>query len=240
MLQSLFLECSQFLGIKSASTLALPMSLSIAGLFGGMVHCTTMCSAALLSAACNKKSACSKPMSLFHIGRYLSYTLLTILTYHLFHFGFAWSPLRQFLSAGILFLAGFIFLGASIPFFKKIFPWLASLNFPLPSFMRVYFYKILQTTNHPFIRGFIIGFMPCGLLFSALLAAATAPTLVQALIAITAFIIGTLPSLFAVQSIGNFVQRKSQTQWHIIKQGLFTINAIGLMTASLYLAFKGF
>jgi sulfite exporter TauE/SafE len=54
--------------------------------------------------------------------------------------------------------------------------------------------------NH-YLLGILLGFLPCGLVFAALLASSTAPSTSKALISMAAFTLGTMPSLMLL-SVG--------------------------------------
>lgn len=176
----------------------------------------------------------------FHAGRMLSYTILAIFTYLFFGAGFAWSPLRQFLSVMMLSLAGVIFLTVSIPAVNKLWPWAQTVRFPLPHFIKTQIFRWAAQEKRPFARGFLIGFMPCGLLFSALLACAASPSLGMAVAGIVAFALGTMPTLMLMRSVGVVAARKYPSMWGFARQGLMAVNGVFLITLATRLALVGF
>lgn len=244
MLHPFLAQCAGALSGVDLTT-GLPMAMLSAGFVGSWAHCTTMCGVHTLTSSCaNECQTHSRSQSLviptFHAGRMTSYALLAALTYVLFHVGFAWSPYRQYISVFMLFLAGVMFLGASVPLFSAIWPWVRGLKFPMPSKLQTQFYKLAYQSNHSFVRGFFLGFMPCGLLFSALLAAAAAPNFLISQLSIGAFVIGTIPALVTMQMVGNSAVHHAPQFWRKAKTILTAINGIFFISLGVYLAVTGF
>ena len=252
MLHPFFETCATLIKGADMAT-GLPVALLMGGLAGSWLHCTSMCGINTISStSCAKSSLCGsqncskkhilKNMAApyYHGGRMLSYALLTLLTYGLFHIGFAWSGYRQLISVFMLFLAGSLFLAASVPLFHRVWPWTVNIQFPMPSSVRRWLFSAAHRVKHPFARGFFVGFMPCGLLFSALLAAGAAPSISIALLSITAFVIGTIPALVAVQMAGHSLHKFYPVQWRKIQSGLLVMNGLFFISLGIYLAVTGF
>jgi uncharacterized protein len=163
---------------------------------------------------CAQKTGCSSLRNIalpsFHLGRLTSYTILSIASYYLLQYGFPWSPLRQALIIVMLTLASLIYVTHLFPCLSVLFPFIGSLALPIPARFKNAIMNFVQKNNIAFVRGFLLGFMPCGLLFAALLATASAPSLMINLISIFAFFLGTLPVIFGLRFTGQAIQTRYQ------------------------------
>jgi uncharacterized protein len=152
----------------------------------------------------------------YHIGRIITYTTLAILLSSILNLVFLYLPIRAYVVAPILMVAGLIFLMNAFPKlslgFRNIFPWLSSIHLYLPVYFISQPFQKLQTMRtsaiRQFLMGLLLGFMPCGLATSALLASATAPNAVEAGMAMMAFGIGTIPALVATAFAGHSLKKK--------------------------------
>ena len=70
--------------------------------------------------------------------------------------------------------------------------------------------------------------MPCGLVLSALMVSASANTIFDAAIAMSAFTIGTMPALFLIAFGANKIQERYPLIFKRISQGALAISAIWL------------
>jgi sulfite exporter TauE/SafE len=185
----------------------LVISLFIAGLVGGATHCTWMCGPFILSQTSNKQDLSLSRASLllpYHLGRATTYIFLALLINTALSATFIHNELRTLIVTPMILLAALFFLSSIYPSLSKIFPWLYTMKPLLPSKLVSSATSLLMKRdniiNH-YLLGIVLGFLPCGLVFAALLASSTAPSTSKALISMAAFTLGTMPSLMLL-SVG--------------------------------------
>lgn len=154
------------------------MTFFLGGLMGSLTHCLAMCGPAVAcQAACG--NACGKRLSAasqwqYHAGRFLTYGA----------FGFAAGLLAKqiaaftfwpTLSSAMLLVAGGLFLMSAL--------------FPQHHLL------LRRVPQSNFLRGVLMSFMPCGLLYAALMMAATLANPWISMGAMWLFVLGTLPAL---------------------------------------------
>ena len=201
----------------------------------GSFHCIGMCGpiAFMLPLDRSSKSKMIFQIAVYHIGRLLSYSIIGFL------FGFVGKG---------LYLAGFqqrlailmgiiMILVTVIPasFFNKY-------SFSKP------FYKILsrvkqklgiylnkKSTKALFSIGFLNGFLPCGLVYMALIGSMSTGNVVQGALYMTLFGVGTIPMMSLSVVLGNFVNtsirqkiQKAIPVFVIIIGLLFILRGLGL------------
>ncbi len=215
------------------SSYGLPISLLLAGLYGGFFHCTIMCSPFVIGQVDRQKvnTFFSNLLIAYHLGRMTTYVFLAILVSAIINLAFVYSETKDFISAFILMFAGFIFIVSAFPKLLEIFPWVLKIKVGVP-------YKYIG--NHvgraSKIRGFVgryfmgilLGFIPCGLVVSALMASATAPTVFQSAIAMAAFAIGTMPALFMVSIGGHAFRTRFPRASMYVSRGGMVVSGIWL------------
>ena len=191
-------------------------TLFLAGFAGGFTHCAGMCgpfamtqtAARLDAVSADKmnewqrlKNAAILP---YHAGRLTAYAglgiLVSVMTQSVITLtGF------QIINAAMLFLAGILFVSAALPhdvLGKKI-PALSVImraQGVLSALARPFFAKPVGWRGY--VLGLLLGFLPCGLLYSALFAVSAYDAATAAL-AMAAFGLGTVPALFMV-SLGTY------------------------------------
>ena len=166
----------------------------IGGLAGSLTHCLLMCGPGVAcQAAC--ASACGQRFAKrtqwhYHLGRMLSYGALgfAAATVSAQLQAFAFWP---WLSALLLALAGVLFLSSA---------------------MFSHSSRHGLRGSHLFLRGALMGFMPCGLLYAALMAAAAMANPWQAMLAMWLFMLGTLPVLLLSSSAAVMMAKR----WHLL------------------------
>ncbi|MDR3437550.1 MAG: sulfite exporter TauE/SafE family protein [Telmatospirillum sp.] len=197
-------------------------SLFLAGLVGGTSHCTGMCGPFVLSqvAARLERTPIAQmrewhrltgaALLPYHLGRATTYAglggLAALLagTLPLKGAGLRW------ISATLLLMAALFMLSLALPALKRLFRgtegtpgwWsrgierLARPLFGQPTGWRGY------------VLGLLLGFIPCGLLYGALAAAAASGDPLTGLLGMLAFTAGTWPSLFAVGLLGHLAGQR--------------------------------
>ena len=74
----------------------------------------------------------------------------------------------------------------------------------------------------------ILGFMPCGLVIAALMAASTASGPLPAAMAMLSFGLGTVPVLVAVAWGGGWIKRRWSGQVRVLSGVLMAVNGLAL------------
>lgn len=176
-------------------------SLFLAGLVGSVSHCTLMCGPFVLSQTGQFSRLQDAMLLPYHLGRMTTYVFLAVLVYSVFHLVFLYSPLKSLIAAPMLFLAGIVFLVSAFPKMKALFPWVGTVRFYKMSGLLQKASSKLSSKHGLWSRyglGVLLGFMPCGLVVAALMAASTAASVWQAMAAMAAFSVGTVPALVLV------------------------------------------
>ncbi len=189
----------------------LAASLFIAGLVSGFTHCMAMCGPFVMSQTGKIEKFRDAALLPYHFGRLTTYIFMAVLLYSVLNLVFLFMPIRSYIIAPILLTASLIFLMNAFPQISKYFPWAASFKISLPyRFISGLFGKLSQnpTTIKKYMIGILLGFMPCGMVTSALMASATAPNVMSAAFAMMAFGAGTIPALMITGFAGKALQLK--------------------------------
>jgi hypothetical protein len=134
--------------IISGSEWGWVLSLFLAGLTGGFMHCVLMCGPFVLAAQKNQLGRVASVLLLpYHLGRLVTYSLLGVLANFFLNAAFFASPLRDLVSAVFLGLAGLLFLAQAFPSLYKFLPFLTQIKVPLPSRWIEYASKPFLTTE---------------------------------------------------------------------------------------------
>ncbi len=184
----------------------------LGGLTGSLTHCLAMCGPVVACQAacggtCGKKLTAAAQLP-YHAGRFLMYGVLgffaSLLSRQLSTYDF-W----PMLTATLMVVAGLLFIGSSL----------------LPNQHAMF----ITSQNNAFIRGVLMGFMPCGLLYAALMMAATIPHPLGGMVAMWCFVLGTMPALLMASSGAALIAQKWQrAMGNIGKIGL-TLNGLTLI-----------
>lgn len=212
----------------------LVISLFLAGLVGGATHCAGMCSPFVLAqvGSAPKLQKLGPALLLpYHLGRMTTYVVMAILVSSVINLAFVYSGLKTLISAPMLVLAGAMFLVSAFPRLSVFLPWVTHIQVTAP-------YKFITRISSNLINspgalkryglGILLGFMPCGLVVSALLASATAPNALQAAFAMGAFTVGTIPALVLVALGGTTFKKKYPKASVRVTQGAMVISSLWL------------
>jgi sulfite exporter TauE/SafE len=211
------IDLSRWLGVAGAAPI-----LFLAGLLGGLTHCAGMCGPFVLAQitaddATLGRGRLSEGRRLvrafllpYHLGRFTTYVALGAILggatgLAVFLSGAHWLPALLLGVAALAFLmqglSGVVArlgigLGAGNP-----------LAGPLTRLVR----PLLARPDgwRGYALGVALGFLPCGLLWGALGAAAGSGGAVRGASAMAAFVVGTMPSLIAVGHIGVFFRNRA-------------------------------
>lgn len=190
----------------------------LGGLTGGFTHCFAMCGSIVASetvacggcnSGCGKKSQISSATSLsYHLGRFTTYGALGFFA-ALLSKQIASLPIWHFVSAFMLLVAGAMFLLSSLP----------SCH-----------HNLFKTSSkNSYIRGVLLGFMPCGLLYAALMMAATLANQLAGMFAMWLFVLGTMPALIIASVGANMLTQKWQAVMQKVGRVVMAFNGISLL-----------
>lgn len=173
-MEALLLHCSA--AFSQAGSLFAVFFLG--GLTGSLTHCLVMCGPVVAcQSACG--GGCGKRMSAasqwqYHLGRLLTYGALGFVA-ALFSKQLAATSYWPAISAAMMVMAGGLFLlSAMVPNQHAL------LGF---------------APKNGFLRGLLMSFMPCGLIYAALMMAATLANPLAGMFAMWLFVLGTIPAL---------------------------------------------
>ena len=192
----------------------LAISLFLAGLVGGFTHCVGMCSPFVLAQVGHAQEIRKIKQSLllpYHLGRMTTYVGLAVLVSSVVNLAFVFSEARALIGAVLLTFAGVIFLVSVLPQMASVFPWAARIQMAVPyGFIDRFLPGLMKNPGvlKRYGLGVLLGFMPCGLVISALMASASAPNVAQSAFAMAAFTVGTMPALIMVALGGNVLKQK--------------------------------
>ena len=214
-------------------------SLFLAGLVGSTTHCVGMCGPFVLSQTVARLEAVpASQLSEFsrlrgaallpyHLGRATTYTLLGTLA-ATFAGGFAALAQVRWLSAVLLLVAALFFLAYSLRRLPRRWSsagggWWARRVEPMvrPLFARPVGWR-------GYLLGVVLGFIPCGLLYGALTAAAASGDTLAGAAAMLAFTAGTFPALLAVGLAGHVVGSQWREMALRVAPALMLLNAAAL------------
>ncbi len=212
----------------------LAVSLLLGGLVGSVTHCAGMCSPFVL-AQVEDGPLLQKPSGSllipYHLGRMTTYVALGALFHSVINIAYLFSAAKVFITAPLLMIAGVLFLVSAFPPLSTLFPWTARIGIPVNL-------RLIDRMASPLFRqkgflsrymlGVLLGFMPCGLVLAALMASSTAPSLAQAVAAMAAFSIGTIPSLMAIGFFGRSFKHKFPTLSRRVSQTAMLVSSIWL------------
>ncbi|HEU5047862.1 MAG TPA: sulfite exporter TauE/SafE family protein [Rickettsiales bacterium] len=229
-----------------AGPYGLAATLFMAALLGSISHCAGMCGPFVLAQvsgfAVPPTTTAQKYYRLlllpYHAGRMTTYTFLGVLactlTAPLLH-----APALKILSAILLVAAGILFLASA---FSQLFPtkyfqfkfnlcgaphWIMQrINLILPS----------HTLAAGYVLGVLLGFLPCGLVYAAVLAAAATGNVTQAAVGMMAFAVGTVPMLTVIALGGKMLVNRNYAWIKPVSAVLMAGNSVALFA----MAGKGF
>ena len=230
--------CRQGLHDLSLLPASLPLSLFLAGLAGSLVHCVGMCGPFVLSQVIADTGTTPRQYSEwqrlagaalmpYHLGRLTTYTTLgalagAVTALFVVTTGFAWLSAVMLAVAAVLMVLQA--LGLALATTSPLSSLVSRLATPLVS------------SSEPAKRyalGLVLGFLPCGLLYGALAAAAGTASALDGALAMAAFSLGTFPTLVGVGWLGLILRRRLQglTRW--IAAPLLIVNASVMLALAL-------
>ncbi len=200
----------------------------------GSFHCIGMCGPIALSLPLKNDNAWSKFSGalLYNSGRIVTYTLFG------FFFGLVGKSIslfgyQQWLS---------IFLGMLIIFFIAIPKKISS--FKKQNFVLIFFEKLRSATGKLFLNqnfsslfsiGLLNGLLPCGLVYMAAAVAVATGDIIDSMVFMAFFGLGTLPMMWSIAFFGNYVStslrqkiRKAYPYMMLLMACLLILRGMGL------------
>lgn len=241
----MFADCLHDLtALGPAGIPALMGALFLAGLAGGLTHCTTMCGPFVLA-----QSAATADSTLaggvlrrlsgaallpYHLGRAIGYTTLGLLAGGLGGLlaqasGFRW------LAAGLLALAALLMLAQASSTLAALLPRLPAPRLPVALERRMGALLAAPTGWRGVRLGLLLSALPCGLLYAALAGAAASGSALAGGLAMLAFVAGTAPALMAVAFLGRLARHAFGPGLRLASLALFGLNAVVLSVLAIRL-----
>ncbi len=184
----------------------------LGGLTGSLTHCLVMCGPVVAcQSACG--GGCGKRMSAaaqwqYHLGRLLTYGALGF-SVALLSKQLAAASYWPALSATMMVMAGGLFLLSAI----------------VPNQHALLAY----TPKNAFLRGVLMSFMPCGLIYAALMMAATFTNPLVGMFAMWLFVLGTIPALLVASGGAAMLAVKWQEMMRGIGRFGIVLNGLALL-----------
>lgn len=183
----------------------------LGGIMGGFTHCLTMCGPVVACQRVCASGGCGAMASGFRwdyqAGRIASYATLGAVAAAV-SAQLAALPFWPYLAAVLLVVAGSLFLMSALPHCKHP-------PFPLPK-------------SHSLLHGALMGFMPCGLLYAALMMAAASAQPARAALAMALFAVGTLPALWLAHVGAGLLAKRFALYVHPVARLGMALNGVVL------------
>lgn len=228
-----FAQCIQ----EFSGEYGLFLSLLMAGLVAGVTHCSAMCGPFVLSqsAGYGDQSRIERLRGTllipYHLGRLTTYVAMAVLFHSFFNLALLFGGAKHILSAVMLSGAALIFIVNVFPTLARAFPALMRIQLPVP-------YKLINFFAAPLMRdmnalkryslGVLLGFMPCGMVVAAIMAASMAETNAQAALAMAAYGLGTVPALVGVAAGGQALQARFPRSREWVRSGAGIVSVVWL------------
>jgi uncharacterized protein len=241
----MFADCLHDLtALGPAGIPALMGALFLAGLAGGLTHCTTMCGPFVLA-----QSAATADSTLgggvlrrlsgaallpYHAGRALGYSALGVLAGGLGGLLAQATGLR-WLAAGLLALAAVLMLAQASSRLAALLPRMPAPRLS-PALERRMGGLLAAPTGWRGVRlGLLLSALPCGLLYAALAGAAASGSALAGGLSMLAFVVGTAPALMAVAFLGRLARHAFGPRLKLASVVLFALNALVLSVLAIRL-----
>lgn len=241
--------------------IAVIISLFSLGIFGSFTHCIGMCGPFVLTQVSNRlndidlknyssfKKLSGIALLPYHLGRITTYSIIGALSS-----SFA-SSLKniiefKFLAAFMLIIAALIFIRVTIPSLKIALP--IKINLIKNSSILLYFKKFFSINFtkqlnwlfakpynfRGYLLGILLGFIPCGLLYAAVIAAASIDNIFIAALAMFCFGVATIPGLFVTSTGGYLFFQRYKKNLKFLTKIILVINSATLLIIAFGLIFN--
>ncbi len=228
--------CTSYISSLDIDMVTLIPAMLIAGLTGGILHCSYMCSPFLMMQISYKLSKDSSEniseltrlkhslLIPYHLGRMTTYSILGALTAFLTGYISGW---WENISAILLMLAGVFMLAYSSNIIIK---------YPAIKIFSNIVKPRGKTILSGYLTGIMLGFLPCGMLYSAILTASSTGNPYYGALLMIFFSLGTIPGLFISAFSGHYIIGKIRNRYNFIPKIIIFITGLWLC----YLSFKIF
>lgn len=230
---------------------AIPLALFIGGLVAGFSHCTAMCGPIVLMqvmARTPRGTLAAAPPVLqrmsgagllpYHFGRLTTYAGLGGVSGGLAGMAADFVSLRWIFAAALTLAAAYC-----VVVIARSLGWIVPRNArPFGGVDRILdtigWSRVVNRASRlgGYSLGLALGFLPCGLVYAALAAAAGTGSAMSGAVAMAAFGLGTVPGLIAVAFAGGFVLRRFRKIPQLAAIPLLVVN-VAILSA---LAFRAF
>jgi sulfite exporter TauE/SafE len=225
--------CRDGLAHIAVGPAGLAMSLFLAGLSGSAVHCIGMCGPFVFGQVMADaervgpgggygewRRLAGAALAPYHLGRLTTYTGLGAM---------AGAATALFTStAAFGWLSGLLLIAASALMLAQAFGLALGATAPQAGLIQR-LAGPLTSSRHPAARyalGVVLGFLPCGLIYGALGAAAGTGSVLYGALGMAAFSLGTMPALVAVGWGGVLLRRRWQGMARWIAAPLLILTAL--------------
>lgn len=200
------------------------LSLVLAGFLGSLTHCSTMCGPVVMAQmlATPANIPAHKMLWFYHAGRLTTYGILGMVAAGSSALIFSGASFSH-LSGIFLLLAGGLFMLSAIKPHK-----MHKCGCQHSAVQRMIGHLRIAPSVQFYLRGFLLGFIPCGLVISALLLVATLGSVWVGAVAMFLFGLTTVPVLQLVGFGGRHIGHKWDTAMGLIGRGAMTINGVVL------------
>ncbi len=209
--------------------------LFVVGLAGSIGHCTLMCGPFVMSQAGKFEKASGALLIPYHLGRVTTYMFIAAVFYGVVSMASVLVPLKVFIVAPLLMMSGLLFLLSAFPKLMVAFPWTAFLSRGVQAVMPQGFAQSMGEKPNMlklYAYGVMLGFIPCGMVFAAVMAAATTDSFAHSMLAMFAFGVGTMPALMLVALGAGKVSKLSPKAARVMKQTAYTWTGLWLILMS--------
>lgn len=226
---------------------SLLLSLFLGGILGSISHCTGMCGPIVMAQSNAYDSthgpalarATGRALVPYHLGRATTYTILGVVGASMSQYLIG-TPSQQTAAAVMLMLAGILFVLKAIP---SLMP--KGANGKLGALLRPYS-QAVSSVAAPFARpakggnlyffGVMLGFLPCGLVMAAVMAAASTGDPLAAGFGMLAFSFGTMPSLMLLGAGTRYLKRRYPREVDKVANTVMAANGLVLCAVAARLA----
>ncbi len=217
---------------------SLILALFLAGLTGGFTHCAGMCGPFVMGQACARLDKvpaarmrewhrlAGAALLPYHAGRMTTYVLLGVMV-TLFSSRLHDTAVFNWISAGLLAIAAILFIRAGLGHTSRITHHPSRITNLLTVISRPLFADPRGWKGYSL--GILLGFLPCGLVYAALAAAASAGDIAAAAFGMAAFALGTVPALAGIAFGSRWAMRRWQPQLKKIARGIMLANGAVLL-----------
>lgn len=225
------------------------LSLLIGGLLGSLSHCTGMCGPIVMAQVSRHQGESTTVSSLpadilrglslpYHLGRTFTYVLLGVLAAGMTQY-LVGTPAQRSVAAVMLLVAGALFVMKALPGLlpelgQSFGRWLRPFSNLVANFAAPFSGRANVVAR--FFYGVMLGFLPCGLVVAAVMAAASPGDPLTAAMGMAAFAVGTMPSLMLVGLGSGYAQKKWPVQTRKISNSVMALNGLILCVVAVRLA----